>query len=289
MSYEVPLPSKITRRAGAASEAIDEMVGIYYRPKTQDTRQTFEYLLSFIMEALGDQPRDVLCGAADEVLAALKNERLRDKERRREVSTLLGTLADERYALLVNLGKKITDWVPPERALQQQREVQETAEAVGEQADEYGVNVQFEESDDEAETPADGAAGAKTKSSVGELDAFGEVMEMEEEAEGEEADIDTVLQSRTGGAVPEDTHTVKTPVALHPRDVDAHWLQRQLAHHIKEPTVAQAKATEIFEILKVVPLLSVNTLILIRKLAALAILSFSSITFHSIYHCAYVT
>ena len=95
----------MTRRAGS-SEAIDEIVGIYYRPKTQDTRQTFEYLLSFIMEALGDQPRDVLCGAADEVLAALKNERLRDKERRREVQTLLGSLADERYALLVNLGKK---------------------------------------------------------------------------------------------------------------------------------------------------------------------------------------
>ena len=125
------------------------------------------------------------------------------------------------------------------------------AEAVGEQADEYGVNVQFEESDEEAEAPANRATRAKTESSVGELDAYGEVMEMDDDMEGEEADVETVLQSRAGGAVPEDTHTVKTPVALHPRDVDAHWLQRQLAHHIKEPTVAQAKATEIFEILRV--------------------------------------
>jgi len=56
------------------------------------------------------QPRDVLCGAADEVLAVLKNDRLKDREKRREVEVLLGGLADERYALLVNLGKKITDW-----------------------------------------------------------------------------------------------------------------------------------------------------------------------------------
>ena len=37
------------------SEGIDDTVGIRYRPKTQETRQTYEYLLSFIQEALGDQ------------------------------------------------------------------------------------------------------------------------------------------------------------------------------------------------------------------------------------------
>jgi len=61
------------------------------------------------------QPRDVLCGAADEVLAVLKNDRTKDREKRREVEVLLGGLADERYALLVNLGKKITDWGSDEK------------------------------------------------------------------------------------------------------------------------------------------------------------------------------
>ena len=56
------------------------------------------------------QPRDVLCGAADEVLTVLKNDRMKDKERKRETEGLLGPLADERFALLVNLGKKITDF-----------------------------------------------------------------------------------------------------------------------------------------------------------------------------------
>ncbi|XP_048146003.1 LOW QUALITY PROTEIN: U5 small nuclear ribonucleoprotein 200 kDa helicase [Corvus hawaiiensis] len=92
------------------SEGIDEMVGIIYKPKTKETRETYEVLLSFIQAALGDQPRDILCGAADEVLAVLKNEKLRDKERRKEVELLLGQTDDTRYHVLVNLGKKITDY-----------------------------------------------------------------------------------------------------------------------------------------------------------------------------------
>ncbi|NXF26616.1 U520 helicase, partial [Rhodinocichla rosea] len=37
------------------SEGIDEMVGIIYKPKTKETRETYEVLLSFIQAALGDQ------------------------------------------------------------------------------------------------------------------------------------------------------------------------------------------------------------------------------------------
>jgi pre-mRNA-splicing helicase BRR2 len=43
-------------------------------------------------------------------LITLKNDRLRDKERKKDVESLLGGLSDERFAILVNLGKKITDW-----------------------------------------------------------------------------------------------------------------------------------------------------------------------------------
>ena len=45
----------------------------------------------------------------------LKNDRMKDKERKKEVEGLLGSLADERFALLVNLGKKISDWGQEER------------------------------------------------------------------------------------------------------------------------------------------------------------------------------
>jgi hypothetical protein len=44
------------------------------------------------------------------VLASLKNEKLSSKEKKKETEAFLGPLAEERFALLVNLGKKITDF-----------------------------------------------------------------------------------------------------------------------------------------------------------------------------------
>ena len=45
------------RGATLLSESVDELVssGVVYRPKTQETRQTYEIMLTFIQEALGDQ------------------------------------------------------------------------------------------------------------------------------------------------------------------------------------------------------------------------------------------
>lgn len=54
------------------SEGIDEMVGIIYKPKTKETRETYEVLLSFIQAALGDQ---VSLAPGDETLC-LERERV---------------------------------------------------------------------------------------------------------------------------------------------------------------------------------------------------------------------
>ena len=48
-----------------------------YRPRTQETRAAYEAVLAFIREQFGDQPQDVLKGAADEILAVLKDDRKR--------------------------------------------------------------------------------------------------------------------------------------------------------------------------------------------------------------------
>ena len=92
------------------SDDFEESSSILYRPKTQETRQNYEIILSFIQEYIGDQPRDILGGAADEILIILKNDRLKDKERKKEVEYLLGHLVDEKFSQLVNLAKKLTDW-----------------------------------------------------------------------------------------------------------------------------------------------------------------------------------
>ncbi|GIY38374.1 u5 small nuclear ribonucleoprotein 200 kDa helicase [Caerostris extrusa] len=205
------------------SEGIEDMVGILYRPKTTETKQTYEVLLSFIQEALGDQPRDILCGAADEVLAVLKNEKIRDeRDRRRETEGLLGTLAQERYAVLVNLCKKISDYGIDDKVQTTEDNIDET----------YGVNVQFEESDDEEE------------------DMCGEVKEEDsnDENEGDEAMIDSTLHA-TNLTTGQDS-LGKSGKGLHPRDIDAYWLQRKLSKFYDDPVIAQTRAGEVLEILK---------------------------------------
>uniref|UniRef100_A0A3Q2ZMJ6 U5 small nuclear ribonucleoprotein 200 kDa helicase n=1 Tax=Kryptolebias marmoratus TaxID=37003 RepID=A0A3Q2ZMJ6_KRYMA len=204
------------------SEGIDEMVGIVYKPKTKETRETYEVLLSFIHAALGDQPRDILCGAADEVLAVLKNDKMRDKERRREVEQLLGPSDDTRYHVLVNLGKKITDYGGDKDLQNMDDNIDET----------YGVNVQFESDEEE-----------------GDEDTFGEVRDehSDEDSEGEEAVVSTTLTANLGETG--DVMTVKKK-DLHPRDIDAFWLQRQLSRFYDDAIVSQKKADEVLEILK---------------------------------------
>lgn len=205
------------------SEGVEDVVGILYRPKTTETKQTYEVLLSFIQEALGDQPRDILCGAADEILAVLKSDRIKEGERRKETEALLGPVAEERFALLVNLCKKITDYGVDEKQPVVEENIDET----------YGVNVQFEESDEE------------------EDEIVGEVREDDsnDEAEGEEAHLDTTLQAtnliagREGGRK-------GSKSGLHPREIDAYWLQRKLSKFYDDPVVAQTKAGEVLDILK---------------------------------------
>jgi len=159
---------------------LDEILGVY-KPRTQETRQTYEVILSFIQDSLGDQPRDILCGAPDEVLAILKSDKVKDKERKKEVEMLLGALTEERYALLVNLGKKITDYSAAMG--DEQRAGGKTGE---EDIDEtLGVNVQFEEEDEDEDD---------------QEDAFGEIHgdESGDEIieEGEETAGETTLKFR---------------------------------------------------------------------------------------------
>ncbi|KAK2558441.1 U5 small nuclear ribonucleoprotein 200 kDa helicase [Acropora cervicornis] len=173
------------------SEDSSDLAGVRYRPKTRETKSTYEVLLSFIQAAIGDQPRDILCGAADEVLVALKDDKMKDKERQKEIVSLLGAMPDERYALLVNLGKKITDYSVDRSLLNDDDVIDET----------YGVAVQFDEEEEE-----------------------------------EDKDFDEVMDESGDN--------------LHPRDIDAFWLQRELNKYYADAEASRAKTEEVLEILK---------------------------------------
>jgi pre-mRNA-splicing helicase BRR2 len=203
-----------------------DISGILYRPKTKETRATYEILLSFIQQHLGDQPRDILCGAAEEVLSTLKDDHISDKEKKTEVISLLGGMREEQYAMLVSLGRKITDFGSDKKE----------GTLLGEDTidESYGVAVVFH--DDE---------GGETK---GGTDTYMKEEPEEEEMEGVEADFEGVLHTELdisgskGGADSRDV--------LNARTVDAYWLQREIRKFIKDPMQAVKKADEVLDILK---------------------------------------
>ncbi|CAF3825762.1 unnamed protein product [Adineta steineri] len=205
-------------------DSADDTSSILYRPKTQETKQTYEVLLGFIQEAVGDQARSILCGAADEVLMILKNDKLRDKDRKNEIESLLSTkIPEQRFALLVNLGKKITDWTTDDKSGKEADEIDET----------YGVNVEFEESGDEDEGDED-----EVRDEEGDL------------SEGEEAKMDYTIQEKNFNKTGTTDDFTRPNKSLQPHSIDAFWLQRNLSKVYAEATDAKLKAQEVLEILQ---------------------------------------
>ena len=224
---------KVGRGSTLLSDTMTEVAGVFYRPKTQETRQTYEVLLSFIQEALGDQPRDILAGAADEVLVTLKNDKISKREQKKETEGFLGSLAEERFALLVNLCKKITDFGHDPTAGKDEG-IDET----------YGIPVQFDNVDDDADD----------EDVYGEVRGEkGDVSEDEEEDEEEEDDVvmaeDSGIQGVSNIAGNKDTLS-KQEKGLHPLDIDAHWLQRKLSKYYEEAMTSQKKSMEVLDILQ---------------------------------------
>ena len=198
-------------------DSADDTSNILYRPKTQETKQTYELLLEFIQEAIGGQAQSVLCGAADEILLLLKNDKLRDKDRKTEIEALLSTkVAEQRFAFLVNLGKKITDWTTDDKNGKGEDEIDET----------YGVNVEFDGSSDEDEV------------------GVNEVREGDEDdlSEGEEAKMDYTIQENNLGKSNATDDFARSTKSLQAHTIDAFWLQRNLSKVYAEATDAKKKA-----------------------------------------------
>ncbi|KFV08411.1 U5 small nuclear ribonucleoprotein 200 kDa helicase, partial [Pterocles gutturalis] len=180
------------------SEGIDEMVGIIYKPKTKETRETYEVLLSFIQAALGDQVRMAMpqdgCPCSGRELGAWVTEIC-------PLDLLIFPCNPVEWLRSVSVGF----WAWGHYDLLSRQEGDE---------DIYG-EVRDEASDDDME--GDEAVVRCTLSA--NLVASGELMSSKKKD-------------------------------LHPRDIDAFWLQRQLSRFYDDAIVSQKKADEVLEILK---------------------------------------
>ncbi|NXC21681.1 U520 helicase, partial [Corythaeola cristata] len=175
------------------SEGIDEMVGIIYKPKTKETRETYEVLLSFIQAALGDQVR-------------------------------MGTPQDGRDRSAAGTDRRY----PLPRAGEPGQEDHGLWWRQGNPEHGYGKAFWWAEGDE---------------------DIYGEVRDeaSDDDMEGDEAVVRCTLSANLVASGELMSSKKKD---LHPRDIDAFWLQRQLSRFYDDAIVSQKKADEVLEILK---------------------------------------
>ncbi|KAK9676154.1 hypothetical protein RND81_11G058200 [Saponaria officinalis] len=202
---------------------IDEGV---YKPKTKETSAAFEAMLNIVQGALGGQEPGILQGAADEILATLKDDTIKGPDKKKVIEKLLGT--GEVFDSLAALGKKITDYQEGGDAGQ--------VSANGDAVDEGGVAVEFEENEDDDEES--------------DLDMVQEDEEDDDDL-AEDGGGSGAMQMGTG-VDDEDMQDAEEGMSLSVQDIDAYWLQRKISQAYDQkidPQQCQKLAEEVLKIL----------------------------------------
>lgn len=102
LGSEPARPSKKGRWFQEESVLTSTEQGVY-QPKTKETRAAYEAMLSIIQQQLGGQPLNIVCGAADEILAVLKNDNLKNPDKKKEIEKLLNPISIQVFEQLVSI------------------------------------------------------------------------------------------------------------------------------------------------------------------------------------------
>ncbi|KAK5654988.1 hypothetical protein OQA88_6747 [Cercophora sp. LCS_1] len=219
-------------RAGGILSSADAMIeGLLYRPRTQPTRDAFNLILTIMADHLGDVSHEVVRSAADAVLQYLKDDDMKDIDKKKEVDEILGeSMSAKEFNELVNLGKKITDY-------DAQDDDEEMADARGEADDEIdgrqGVAVNFEnEEDDDGmvdvvrdESSEDEGVDDEDRPELDEVADGGEAGQDRDEEEAGLVDGEAMIID-SGPDSKRSKEQEKNYIPA--RDIDAYWLQRQI-------------------------------------------------------------
>jgi pre-mRNA-splicing helicase BRR2 len=220
-------------------EATQDVEGLTYRPRTTETRETYELILSSVHRALGDQAQDIVRSAADTVLESLKNESMKDFDKKKEIEEVLGPISNESFSQLVNLSKKITDY-----GAEDDVEVDPDIERKdAEIDDEVGVAVVFDEEEQEEE---DDEGFEIREDSDDDENEEGEGQESAPE-DGVGGEEDLVIGGDSSGRGKGKLKADKDVVS--PHQIDGFWVQRQISEVYPDPVTAADKASSVLSIL----------------------------------------
>lgn len=225
-----PVPVRQSKRRRLREESVLTVTeeGVY-QPKTKETRAAYEAMLSLIQQQLGGQPLNIVSGAADEILAVLKNEGIKNPDKKKEIEKLLNPIPSQVFDQLVSIGKLITDY-------QDGGDGAGGAAANGDEGldDDVGVAVEFEENEDEEEES--------------DLD----MVQEDEEDDDDGVENGSGAMQMGGGIDDEDMHEANEGMNLNVQDIDAYWLQRKISQAYDQqidPQQCQKLAEEVLKIL----------------------------------------
>ncbi|KAF9066554.1 Sec63 Brl domain-containing protein [Rhodocollybia butyracea] len=217
-------------------EATQDVEGLTYRPRTTETRQVYELILSEVHSLLGGQAQDIVRSAADTVLETLKNENMKDFDKKKEVEEVLGRVNSDVFDRLVGLGKKITDWnVEDEELGDPDDEKRKDAEI----DDEVGVAVVFDEEDEEEEEEE----GFEVRDDESDDDDNEDA-----DADDDGAPPDAAVDSESLVIGGHKTQAVDKDI-VSPHSIDGFWVQRQVSEVYPDPVTAADKAASVLSIL----------------------------------------
>ncbi|KAA3481398.1 DExH-box ATP-dependent RNA helicase DExH12-like [Gossypium australe] len=225
-----PVPVRQSKRRRLREESVLTVTeeGVY-QPKTKETRAAYEAMLSLIQQQLGGQPLNIVSGAADEILAVLKNEGIKNPDKKKEIEKLLNPIPSQVFDQLVSIGKLITDY-------QDGGDGAGGAAANGDEDldDDVGVAVEFEENEDEEEES--------------DLD----MVQEDEEDDDDGVENGSGAMQMGGGIDDDDMHEANEGMNLNVQDIDAYWLQRKISQAYDQqidPQQCQKLAEEVLKIL----------------------------------------
>ncbi|KAI3897675.1 hypothetical protein MKW92_038461 [Papaver armeniacum] len=185
-----------------------------YQPKTKEIRAAYEALLSCIQQHLGGQPLDILCDVAGEVIAVLKNDKIKNVDKKREIEKFLNTmLSSTTFDLVVSMGKLITDYQDG------------AGDSNGDETldGDIGVAVEFDEDEEDEENNGEEEDAIKRAGAM-QMGGIDDDDEMEDANEG---------------------------MTLNVKDIDAYWLQRKISNAYGEidPKQRQKLAEDALKVL----------------------------------------
>lgn len=220
-------------------EATQNLEGLNYRPRTSETREVYSLILAAVHSAIGDQAQDVVRSAADVVLEILKDDKLKDFDKKRDIDeTLLTTVSGEIFSQLLSLAKKVTDYGEDDEQAQNLAEEKRDMEI----DDEVGVAVVFDEDEQDEE---DEEENFELRDESDESDEEGQGAEalVDEEAVSED-ELVVGSGSRRTDAKPKADQDIVSPHAI-----DGFWVQRQISEIYPDPVTAADKASAVLSIL----------------------------------------